>query len=283
MKSRTHTHTGHCQLCDRSQAVNVKTGLIAKHGYAVEWSQFIGVCPGSDYLPYEVSTDRIPSAIESQTAQMERLAKQLREVKAFAKSDPYFGYATCSMRPANDRFGKSIESTRAGHYSDEAGKYSDGSPRNIVVFTPAKPFDMGPKLTAPATLRTNAERGVPGLDYYSHTTALEAATSWRNREHAQLAGTHTRHAKYREWLTERVASWKKRELTPVVAKVEAKRGVQFTYQGRVYTIVEENCRSNGYSSSYDWKCSCSTRDGSFNFSKAHVSKLLNPPAPKGAK
>ena len=30
-----HTHTGTCQICGRRQAVNVKTGRLAKHGYTV--------------------------------------------------------------------------------------------------------------------------------------------------------------------------------------------------------------------------------------------------------
>lgn len=50
------THTGICQACGRRQAVHVKTGKIAKHGYTTEYGFFNGVCGGSDYLPLELDT-----------------------------------------------------------------------------------------------------------------------------------------------------------------------------------------------------------------------------------
>ena len=50
------THTGICQACGRRQAVHVKTGLIAKHGYTTEYGFFNGTCGGSDALPLELDT-----------------------------------------------------------------------------------------------------------------------------------------------------------------------------------------------------------------------------------
>jgi len=47
------THNGTCQICGNEQAVNAKTGKIAKHGYTVEWGYFEGVCPGSNELPLQ--------------------------------------------------------------------------------------------------------------------------------------------------------------------------------------------------------------------------------------
>lgn len=46
------THNGTCQACGRKQAVNAKTGLLAKHGYVVDWG-FHGVCSGAGKLPAE--------------------------------------------------------------------------------------------------------------------------------------------------------------------------------------------------------------------------------------
>lgn len=43
----THTHRGHCQLCIRVQAIDMRTGFIAKHGYTVPNGYYIGTCPGS--------------------------------------------------------------------------------------------------------------------------------------------------------------------------------------------------------------------------------------------
>jgi len=50
------THTGTCQACGRRQAVHVKTGMIAKHGYTTEYGFFNGTCGGSDHLPLELDT-----------------------------------------------------------------------------------------------------------------------------------------------------------------------------------------------------------------------------------
>lgn len=44
---------GHCQCCGRQQAV-VKSGHMSNHGYKVEWSTFIGTCPGKHYKPLEL-------------------------------------------------------------------------------------------------------------------------------------------------------------------------------------------------------------------------------------
>lgn len=49
----TPTYLGHCQACGRQQAVHVKTGKIAKHGYTTDYGFFNGTCNGSDHLPME--------------------------------------------------------------------------------------------------------------------------------------------------------------------------------------------------------------------------------------
>lgn len=50
------THNGTCQACGRVQAVNNKTGRLAKHGYTVDYGYFSGTCSGSDKAPLEVAT-----------------------------------------------------------------------------------------------------------------------------------------------------------------------------------------------------------------------------------
>lgn len=54
--TNTSTHTGICQACGRRQAVHVKTGNLAKHGYTTEYGFFNGTCQGSDHLPLEQDT-----------------------------------------------------------------------------------------------------------------------------------------------------------------------------------------------------------------------------------
>lgn len=59
------THTGICQACGRRQAVHVKTGLIAKHGYTTEYGFFNGTCGGSDALPLELDTEVNVATVEA--------------------------------------------------------------------------------------------------------------------------------------------------------------------------------------------------------------------------
>lgn len=74
------THTGHCQLCGHEQ--KLPGGVLAKHGYNVQWGFFSGTCPGSGSLPYEVSIDLIDRAIESTQAAEARVEAQIAAVLA---------------------------------------------------------------------------------------------------------------------------------------------------------------------------------------------------------
>jgi hypothetical protein len=59
-----HTHIGHCQACGRIQATHAVTGLIAKHGYTVEFSYFSGVCSGSGHMSLQIERIVTDSHIE---------------------------------------------------------------------------------------------------------------------------------------------------------------------------------------------------------------------------
>jgi hypothetical protein len=69
-----HTHRGTCQACGAIQAVDNKTGAIAKHGYTVDWGMFEGECQGSHKLPLEKSSEltvQIIKGIEARLSSME--------------------------------------------------------------------------------------------------------------------------------------------------------------------------------------------------------------------
>jgi hypothetical protein len=68
MKDRA-THQGHCQACGRIQRLPL--GILAKHGYTVDWGFFNGVCCGSDRKP-----------LESDKSVSESIIKALRTVVA---------------------------------------------------------------------------------------------------------------------------------------------------------------------------------------------------------
>lgn len=74
------THMGHCQLCGNFQ--KLPQGALSKHGYTKEWGFFAGTCPGSGWLPFEVSTDRIEQGIIDAELSARRLRHQIAEVRA---------------------------------------------------------------------------------------------------------------------------------------------------------------------------------------------------------
>jgi hypothetical protein len=54
MKTKA-THYGTCQLCGSLQ--KLPNGVLASHGYQVDWNQFHGICSGSGHPPFEQSKD----------------------------------------------------------------------------------------------------------------------------------------------------------------------------------------------------------------------------------
>ncbi len=55
------THYGECQVCGRNQ--KLPNGKLSIHGYTVDWNCFMGTCPGSHHLPWELSCDMAKSSI----------------------------------------------------------------------------------------------------------------------------------------------------------------------------------------------------------------------------
>ena len=91
------THKGTCQVCGRVQAINAKTGMLAKHGYTVEWGWFEGTCRGSDHLPFEKSCELVKKSIVWAEERLVALANMIEETKAWTvdseiKAQVYLGY-----------------------------------------------------------------------------------------------------------------------------------------------------------------------------------------------
>jgi hypothetical protein len=75
-----HTHDGTCQACGRTQAFNLKSKNVAKHGYTVEHNFFNGVCPGADRKPaqHEITlTNQIIKSCLENAATFDAEAKRL--------------------------------------------------------------------------------------------------------------------------------------------------------------------------------------------------------------
>lgn len=69
----THTHKGNCQHCGRVHAVKNSTGLMAKHGYTVDWGFFNGTCGGSDRMPLQQDRSETDFFAASCVARAEKL------------------------------------------------------------------------------------------------------------------------------------------------------------------------------------------------------------------
>lgn len=72
------SETNTCQICGRT--IKAKSGLIAHHGYKrPQWGWQTASCMGARHLPYEVSCDVLPIAIEKIKAYISRMEISLED------------------------------------------------------------------------------------------------------------------------------------------------------------------------------------------------------------
>jgi hypothetical protein len=72
--------SGTCQLCGHFQ--KLPNDRLSLHGYTVRWNCFVGDCPGSRGLPFEVSIDLIEGAIARQISYAKELRANAPKVRA---------------------------------------------------------------------------------------------------------------------------------------------------------------------------------------------------------
>lgn len=77
-----HTHRGHCQLCTMVQALDVSTGIIAKHGYTVAHGYFRGTCPGSDRLNLHVDRTHADHSIAQARIEAAELVQTIAALRS---------------------------------------------------------------------------------------------------------------------------------------------------------------------------------------------------------
>lgn len=203
-----HTHRGHCQLCDRLQAVHPITGMLAKHGYTKQWGFFQGTCPGSGHAPYEHSAELVAPAAAQQGIVIENLHDAAHNVDALAFTDPTYGRVTFKRRVGWGR----EEIQASGHFVEESREQRGDYTHIRVKFVANKPvrFSDG---------KIHQERSYEDLRnagcYYSCYTPEEFGAVWRKREVEQLEVDKANHQRYRAWLLDRAIAWKLAELVAV--------------------------------------------------------------------
>lgn len=221
----THTHTGHCQLCDRVQAVSNSSGEMAKHGYTVEWGFFSGTCPGSGELPYEKSNSAIGDQIVIAKGRIESMIKQAAELRARtdnkAHVEVYFSHGEYSNRSKGGYHSIECE------FVDEQITTRDGYRWNKVH-----------------AYYTHAGKQGDAYKSRSHqyNSAAAAAAGERERSAVSILSRAEQFKNYVRWLTDRKDSWKLADLTPVAAPepsaLDLKPGDKLTVYGHPVTVTK---------------------------------------------
>lgn len=206
----THTHRGHCQLCDHLQAVNPKTGLLAKHGYHKQWGFFSGTCPGSDHLPYQVATYLIPGQVVAVKATVGRLEERIVTLARLHAQDP----TAAVMAIRHRRVGHREEIKAPGHFGVGSREVSAGGFTQVrsrfVLDTPVTFADGYTVREIPAD-----ELYRRGLFYGPDTTPETYGAVMHTRDLVEVRDTIKRHTQYQTWLEARLAKWTLYPLVPV--------------------------------------------------------------------
>ena len=73
---RSAKYWGVCQICGKEHKVDIKTGLLAEHGYTVEYGYYQRSCVGSAQLPLNVSVDFLRKEYDKVAKDLENLASR---------------------------------------------------------------------------------------------------------------------------------------------------------------------------------------------------------------
>lgn len=214
------THYGECQLCGRQQ--KNPAGALAKHGYTVKWSMFLGTCPGSHCAPYEISCDEIKRRIpEVEKNLIECAAAVETSVSNPMKADKILVRLYFSQGHGGDY--RIVET----QLREIAGRGYNA----LEVLHPGSP-----------NARKEADRVEHWTKYETYFEGLAETVAKLNRQHVQrLEDERANVANYLTWLKERAAAWVLKELKPVGQEApKLITGLYFQYtnpektQARVY-------------------------------------------------
>lgn len=218
------THRGECQLCGRVQML--PSGMLAKHGYTKTWGWFQGTCPGSGHLPYELSTDRIASAVSAVEGQIDALRANADAIDAQTGTKAW-GYIW--TRDASGYAGdyRWVEGTVTGEQTtpDASGwsylqwqfEWTEGRVATRVAGPEMPPLVRdtplyGRRRAGATEVKTKRGRDM-GL-YDRMETIEQVAKALNAKRSGQVRTEADQSETYRNWLVAREAAWVKRPLTP---------------------------------------------------------------------
>lgn len=182
------THTGECQICGRVQ--KLPSGRLAKHGYTVEWSQFNGVCVGSDHLPFEQSKDEAVKRLDWAKLCRSGLEKQIDDLREGRATDADKAWVSIY----DPRLGISIYGVRKIRLDSSDSEYHG------VEYLHDEKIDLW--------------KAVQGHGYFK--TLEEARSHFNGWRADHLSSFDLRNIKrYIKWMGDRISSWKVKPLQEV--------------------------------------------------------------------
>lgn len=199
------THFGTCQACGATQ--KLPGGVLAKHGYTVQWGFFNGTCPGSGRRPFETHTDFIEQCIVSAKNNAEGIRASVAEL----------------LKPATEPKGWRHHHQVVGRKSAYVWRLADIVTENEQLM-----------LVVGDWKRSAISAG----SWYGVKDALDLATKM-NAEYAKhLEGTAKKIDTYAAWQEKRVAEWQRTELRPIEGEgTEPKKMTVRTKGARVSVFI----------------------------------------------
>lgn len=108
------THRGVCQICGKVHKVNVHTGLLAEHGYTLDFGYFSGSCIGSNQLPINVSCDFLIETRNKAEGDLQIMENNPEDVHHVSKQERYNretgSYQTVSVPVLNKQVAPQVRS-----------------------------------------------------------------------------------------------------------------------------------------------------------------------------
>jgi hypothetical protein len=243
------THFGECQLCGRQQ--KLPNGRMSIHGYAVQWSQFVGTCPGSKHLSYERSADLLsPAAVRAD----ERAAFLLEAAAGLDASNSLL----VSWRRELPRVSRRDDRK----YSNERVELVDDTSKDY----PCAVFAFEGK-----TYNAYAEFGIFGC-------ALSVAKGLRERAARGLRQEAANHREYAAWARARAAAWKLADLQPVPPEAvdQLRMGLEFREGTQGWTLLVPVMVRYGFRGEVrdGWTCRRESDSKVFDLSSMRIRKAI---------
>lgn len=206
-----HTHLGTCQVCEHVQAVNSRTGRLAKHGYTVDFHVFNGTCWGSGELPYEKDCELVKQSIARANEQREATLSFIARVEAMPAGTQ--GFIEHSPRGTGEtRFGYRPTFWYTAEFRVDLNrefKREDGSIYTLGIY----PYCVITSEGSQYGIEVDILRGSQFYGCYGNTAEQYAAHSRKNRIVGPLRTVEMLDL-YIAQQTKRVNDWKLTDLIP---------------------------------------------------------------------